>query len=181
MASCVALPGSSALCVAPLVAAAQGPAMSLKFITPLTSDVEFKNEVLDAGPSCLCVVDVHAQWCGPCTGLGKRLTNLSGDYIECVACFCDARASGAAQMCPPARAVRSYDVKWCEALAEKIAVFSDQVDTFRTLHSCGLDPHFCVHLRIHRRANPGHSLSFTKVAAKSSAWMRRTATCWRRS
>ena len=56
--------------------------MSQKFITPLVSDVDWKTKVLDAEPTCLAVVDVHAQWCGPCTGLGKRLINLSGDFME---------------------------------------------------------------------------------------------------
>lgn len=56
--------------------------MSQKFIAPLVSDVDWKTKVLDAEPTCLAVVDVHAQWCGPCTGLGKRLINLSGDFME---------------------------------------------------------------------------------------------------
>ena len=55
---------------------------SLKFIMALVNDKEFSEEVLTAPPEMLCVIDVHAEWCGPCTGLGKRITNLSSDYME---------------------------------------------------------------------------------------------------
>lgn len=59
--------------------------MSLKFITVVDSEKKWQETIISAAPTTLCVLDVHAGWCGPCTGLGKRITNLSGDMIECVA------------------------------------------------------------------------------------------------
>jgi thiol:disulfide interchange protein len=57
--------------------------MSLKFIQPITSEKEFREQVAEQPPTTLCFLDVHAEWCGPCTGLGKRLTNISSDLMEC--------------------------------------------------------------------------------------------------
>ena len=56
---------------------------SMKFVSLVSSDVEFAQQVLEAPASTLCVVDAYAEWCGPCTGLGKKITNMAGDYIEC--------------------------------------------------------------------------------------------------
>ena len=56
--------------------------MSLKFITAVESEAGFEEEVMNAPPTTLCICDVFTKWCGPCTALGKRVSNLSGDYIE---------------------------------------------------------------------------------------------------
>eukprot|EP00325_Prymnesiales_sp_UTEX-LB-985_P035135 CAMPEP_0174715684 /NCGR_PEP_ID=MMETSP1094-20130205/21910_1 /TAXON_ID=156173 /ORGANISM="Chrysochromulina brevifilum, Strain UTEX LB 985" /LENGTH=112 /DNA_ID=CAMNT_0015915297 /DNA_START=123 /DNA_END=461 /DNA_ORIENTATION=- len=74
----------------------------------LTSDKDFSEKVLSAPPEMLSVIDVHAEWCGPCTGLAKRITNLSSDFMD-------------------------YDVQWCEALAEKCTIFADQAAKSRPL------------------------------------------------
>ena len=57
-------------------------AMSLKFIKSVTSEVEWDQEVVKAPATQLCVCDIYTSWCGPCTALNKRVSNLSGDYIE---------------------------------------------------------------------------------------------------
>ena len=58
--------------------------MSLKFVSEIKSEAEWRAKVMDAEQQTLSVLDVHSEWCGPCTGMGKRLTNLSADLIEWV-------------------------------------------------------------------------------------------------
>eukprot|EP00322_Chrysochromulina_rotalis_P003562 CAMPEP_0115861942 /NCGR_PEP_ID=MMETSP0287-20121206/17920_1 /TAXON_ID=412157 /ORGANISM="Chrysochromulina rotalis, Strain UIO044" /LENGTH=116 /DNA_ID=CAMNT_0003316347 /DNA_START=59 /DNA_END=409 /DNA_ORIENTATION=- len=82
--------------------------MSMKFIVTANNEEEWKTKVLAAEPQVLNVVDVYAGWCGPCTGLGKRINNCSGDYID-------------------------YDVVFVEALAEKIPGFAEQAGKSRPL------------------------------------------------
>ena len=72
---------------------------SLKFITAVKSDAEFEEHVMSAPRSTLCVCDVYAKWCGPCIALGKRLTNLSSDYMD-------------------------YDIKWLEVCADDVTKFA---------------------------------------------------------
>ena len=55
---------------------------SLKFIVKCETELDFKDEVERAPASTLCVCDVYAKWSGPCTALNKRVSNMSGDYIE---------------------------------------------------------------------------------------------------
>ena len=57
---------------------------SLKFITAIKTKEEWEEQVMKAPTTTLCVCDIYAEWCGPCVSLGKRLANLSGDFIECV-------------------------------------------------------------------------------------------------
>ena len=67
------------------VATPQPPASpSLKFITAVKSEAEFEEKVWNAPKTTLAVCDVYNKWCGPCVALGKRLMNLSSDYLECV-------------------------------------------------------------------------------------------------
>lgn len=84
-----------------------GPEPSQKFITLLASDTEFAQQVLEAGPT-LCVCDIYSAYFGPCTALGKKLLNMSGDLMD-------------------------YDVKWCEVKAEKCALFEGQRGKSRPL------------------------------------------------
>ena len=55
---------------------------SLKFVTPVKSDTDWEEQITQAASTTLCVVDVYARWCGPTVALGKRITNLSSDYME---------------------------------------------------------------------------------------------------
>ena len=55
---------------------------SLKFITAVKSEAQWKEQVMEAPASTLCVCDIYQKWCGPCVALGKRITNLSSDYME---------------------------------------------------------------------------------------------------
>ena len=64
------------------MAAALVASPSQKFMMSIKSHKEWEEKVANAQPQILNVIDVYAEWCGPCTGLGKRLNNLSGDYIE---------------------------------------------------------------------------------------------------
>ena len=65
------------------VAMPQPPASpSLKFIAAVKSEAQWEEMVMQAPPSTLCICDVYAKWCGPCTALGKRITNMASDYME---------------------------------------------------------------------------------------------------
>jgi len=91
--------------------------MSLKFIVPVGTQAEWEEQVQNAPATQLCVVDVHTKWCGPCVALGKRITNLSSDYID-------------------------YDIKWVEACADNIPKFDYQVNKSKPLiilFKCGLE------------------------------------------
>ena len=56
---------------------------SLKFMTAVKSDAQWEEHVMQAPPTTLVVCDIYTKWCGPCVALGKRLSNLSADYLEC--------------------------------------------------------------------------------------------------
>ena len=60
------------------------PSPSLKFITAVKSEAQWDEQVMNAPSSTLCICDIYSKWCGPCVALGKRITNLSSDYMECV-------------------------------------------------------------------------------------------------
>ena len=65
------------------VSAATPSSPSQKFISAVKSDEAWEEQVQQAAPSTLLVCDIYAKWCGPCIALGKRLSNLSSDYLEC--------------------------------------------------------------------------------------------------
>ena len=55
---------------------------SMKFITAVKTEAEWQEAVERTTPATLCVCDIHSQWGGPCTALGKAILNMSSDYAE---------------------------------------------------------------------------------------------------
>ena len=49
------------------------------WIASVKDDTGWKNVVLNAPKTTLCVVDVYTEWCGPCTALEKKLRLLKQD------------------------------------------------------------------------------------------------------
>jgi thiol-disulfide isomerase/thioredoxin len=115
------------------VAAPPPQSPSLKFVTAVKSEAQFEEQVVTTTATTLCVCDVYAKWCGPCVALGKRISNLSSDYLECATRVEPQsrrnRASLVARVArlimPPPPCYGSYDVKWLEVCADDVARFRE--------------------------------------------------------
>lgn len=55
---------------------------ALKFVVTVKDNESYKASVLDAPPTCLCIIDCFASWCGPCDALNKKIQNLYQDMSE---------------------------------------------------------------------------------------------------
>ena len=96
---------------------------SLKFITAVKSEAQWDEQVMSAPGSTLCVCDIYSKWCGPCVALGKRITNLSSDYMEYAAplqtCLArPARTQRSRLICSPPKARVQpihWPAHWCSA------------------------------------------------------------------
>ena len=111
---------------------------SLKFITAVKSEAQWKEQVMEAPASTLCVCDIYQKWCGPCVALGKRITNLSSDYMEYARIFRSPTLVAFSLIFLLTLVLRffvlfaspcSYDVKWVEVCADDVQKFADSKTT----------------------------------------------------
>ena len=58
---------------------------TLRFAQQCSNDEDFKQTVLAAPGSCLCIIDVCSKSWGPCEALYKKQQSLYHEMAECAA------------------------------------------------------------------------------------------------
>ena len=71
----------------PLLCSARRPRSmaTLRFAQQCSNDEDFKQTVLAAPGSCLCIIDVCSKSWGPCEALYKKQQSLYHEMAECAA------------------------------------------------------------------------------------------------